>query len=529
MTEDFLIGRQLANYRVERLLGRGGMAEVYYGWDIKLERPVAIKVIDARFRDSPSYAQRFVHEAQAIAGWRHENIVQIYYADDENGLYYFAMEYIDGMDLRALMNEYAAQGKLIPQREALRIGRAIARALDYAHQRGVIHRDVKPSNVLVDRSERVILTDFGLAMDVAQGSLGEVIGSPHYLAPEQARRSSDAVPASDLYSLGVILYEMLTGRVPFDDPSPASVALQHLTLPPPRPRTINPKLSEQTEGVLLKALDKSPTDRYQSGAELMDALESALRGPKSHATQTRASQSRFPLVFFGVLVFGVAILAAVLASVLGLIGDQAPGSPILISGASPTAQGVDTSNTPTPVPATDNPSAPPSEATASPGEPIVASPTATITPEPTSEVIGASPMPTILYQNGYRVVFFYNERGFYMWNPGDRRLEIGAIVFEALDAATGQPAAYRFEGTLWAAYYRQLMEGRCNALEIIDLPSSSRPAECRIFNASRTPVSSSPWLFWLPREGIGQFRVLWDSQELARCEPTAGFCEAYLP
>lgn len=105
---------------------------------------------------------------------------------------------------------------------------------------------MKPSNVLVDQSGRIILTDFGLAMDVAQGSLGEVIGSPHYIAPAQARHSSDAVPASDLYSLGVMLYEILTGRVPFEDPSPASVALQHLTLPPPPPRTINPKLSEQT-------------------------------------------------------------------------------------------------------------------------------------------------------------------------------------------------------------------------------------------------------------------------------------------
>lgn len=128
MTEDFLIGRQLANYRVERLLGRSGMAEVYYGWDVRLERPVAIKGIDVCFRDNPTYPQRFVREAQAIAGWRHENIVQIHYANDENGLYYFAMEYIDGMDLRTLMNEYAAQGKRIPYREVLRIGRSIGQS-----------------------------------------------------------------------------------------------------------------------------------------------------------------------------------------------------------------------------------------------------------------------------------------------------------------------------------------------------------------------------------------------------------------
>lgn len=277
MAEDALIRRQLANFRLERLIGRGGMARVYYGQDVKLERAVAIKVIDARHRNNPAYAERFVREARTVATWRHEHIIQIYYADDEDGFYYFVMEYIDGADLGQLMAQYAARGELIPPTEVLRLGGAVAAALDYAHQQNVIHRDVKPSNVMVARDGRVVLTDFGLALDVAMGSLGEVFGSSRYIAPEQARRSADAIPQSDLYALGVILYELLTGQVPFNDPSPTAVALQHITSPPPPPRQINPKLSPTVEAVLLKALHKSPHERYQSGAELLDALAAALQ------------------------------------------------------------------------------------------------------------------------------------------------------------------------------------------------------------------------------------------------------------
>jgi len=276
MTADTLIGRQLGNFQVERLLGRGGMASVYYGWDVKLQRPVAIKVIDACYRDGLAYAERFVREARAVATWRHENIVQVYYADEEDGLYYFAMEYIDGPDLGELLGQYAADGELMAYADVLLVGRAVANALDYAHQAGVIHRDVKPSNVMVTSTGRVILTDFGLAMDAYQGSLGEVFGSPHYIAPEQARSSADAVPQSDLYALGIVLYEMLTGALPFDDLSATTVALQHITKPPPPPREFNSDLSEAAEAVLLKALSKSPEERYQTGAELIDALETAL-------------------------------------------------------------------------------------------------------------------------------------------------------------------------------------------------------------------------------------------------------------
>ena len=283
---DPLIGKKLANFRIEQLLGEGGMARVYYGRDIKLNRPVAIKVIHVTDKNKSTSSERFLNEGRLMANWRHENIVQIYYADEETGFYYYVMEFIDGQNLDSIIQSYNKKNKLMPVKEILQIGRAIANALDYAHSQGVIHRDVKPSNVLISDSGRVVLTDFGLALELDKKSLGEVFGTPHYISPEQAKRSADAVPQSDLYSFGIILYEMLTGSVPFDDSSPTSVALQHIIQAPPLPHSINPKLSKEVDKILLKALDKKPGNRFNSGASLMDALEKALSLPVSKTSAT---------------------------------------------------------------------------------------------------------------------------------------------------------------------------------------------------------------------------------------------------
>lgn len=281
--EDPLIGQHLGNYRIDSVVGRGGMAIVYRAFDESLHRPVAVKVIDARYRDNPAYAQRFLQEARAVATWRHEHILQVFYAGQQDEWYYFAMEYVDGPDLSKVMKQYADAGELMPHEDVLKIGRAVAGALDYAHSQGIVHRDVKPSNVMVARDGRIALADFGLALDAQQGSFGGTFGTPHYIAPEQARNSATAVPQSDLYALGVILYEILTGAVPFDDPSPMSLAVQHLTQPPPPPRQLNPNLNAATEAVLLKALQKQPADRYPNGAALMEALSAALQEPEAAA------------------------------------------------------------------------------------------------------------------------------------------------------------------------------------------------------------------------------------------------------
>lgn len=186
------------------------------------------------------------------------------------------MEFIQGWDLQRLIQAYASRGELMPQADVLRIGRAVADALDYAHLRGAIHRDVKPSNVLVSVDGRVLLTDFGLLLETGQGTRGEVFGSPHYIAPEQARSSAAAVPQSDLYSLGIMLYQLLVGVLPFDDVSPAALALKHVSQPPPAPRALNPSLNPEVEEVLLKAIRKPPEERFGTGKELLDQLERAL-------------------------------------------------------------------------------------------------------------------------------------------------------------------------------------------------------------------------------------------------------------
>ena len=294
MDSDSIIGRQFANFRILRHLGHGGMADVYLGHDVQLQRSVAVKVLDARHQGDRAYAKRFVREAQAVASWRHENIIQVYYAGEEDGYSYFVMEYIDGRDLGDILSR---KRKLMPHDEVLRIGRAVAGALDYAHQQGVVHRDVKPSNVMIAKDGRVVLMDFGLALDMAQGSVGEVFGSANYISPEQARNSADGVPQSDLYSLGVMLYELLVGKLPFEDPSFTTVAIQPITAPPPPPRELNPELNPATERVLLKALHKSPDKRYRSAGQLLDALEKALQAlpPAEAAGKQAASPAKSPV------------------------------------------------------------------------------------------------------------------------------------------------------------------------------------------------------------------------------------------
>src|SRR5690606_22958287 len=190
---------------------------VYRALDIKLNRYAALKVMgQASHKKEDSYRKRFDREAQAIAKLKHPNIVAIYRFNDVNNIYYMAMEYVDGADLRWVLRDYSADGEFIDYATLIKIMEQISKALDYAHRHGVIHRDIKPSNIMISRSGNAILTDFGLALDVQEGTGGEIFGSPHYIAPEQAVSSAQAVPQTDFYSLGVILFEMLTGSIPFD-------------------------------------------------------------------------------------------------------------------------------------------------------------------------------------------------------------------------------------------------------------------------------------------------------------------------
>jgi serine/threonine-protein kinase len=279
---DPLLGQHLDNFLIQQALGRGGMARVYKGVDTHLKRPVAIKVVEERLRASATYAQRFEREAQAVANLKHPNIVTVFHFGRHENLYYLVMEYIDGADLDAIMRNYESNGELMPHADVIRILEAVGGALDYAHAQGVIHRDVKPSNIMLERSGRSVLADFGLALRVSEGTVGETFGSPHYISPEQARNSANAVPQSDLYSLGVIAYELLAGAVPFDDPNPTTLAMQHIMAAVPSPRAFNRDLSEQIEQVLFRALAKTPEERYPTAAALVAALGQAVDAMKQH-------------------------------------------------------------------------------------------------------------------------------------------------------------------------------------------------------------------------------------------------------
>ncbi len=254
------------------------MSRVYQGYDENLDRLAAVKVISGDFvtTTEEEYTRRFQSEARAIARLRHPNIVGVYQFGRTEGIYYMAQVFLEGKDLRSLLKEYIDRSQRIPPAEILRIINDVGNALDYAHEQGVIHRDIKPSNIMLEKKTgRAILMDFGLALSIQEGTMGDTFGSAHYIAPEQAVSSAKSVPQSDLYSLGIVLYEMLAGRVPFDDPSVMSVALKHLNELPPPPTMYNPDLPPAVEAVIMRVLDKDPKRRHATGKELLDDLERA--------------------------------------------------------------------------------------------------------------------------------------------------------------------------------------------------------------------------------------------------------------
>lgn len=276
-------------YEVHRLLARGGMAEVFLARDSALDRPVAVKVLFSEFATDPAFVERFRREAQAAANLTHPNIVGVYDWGAQDGTYFIVMEYVDGQSLAQLMH---SAGPLQPRRVA-EIGFEVAGGLGYAHQRGVVHRDVKPGNVLLSSTRVAKVTDFGIARALSSPSddltqAGSVMGTASYFSPEQAQ--GFAVDArSDLYSLGVVLFELLAGRPPFVGDSPVSIAYKHVQERPPRPSEIVSGVPIGLEAVILKLLSKDPDNRYLSADDLRADLRRFLDNQPTLAEQGRSS------------------------------------------------------------------------------------------------------------------------------------------------------------------------------------------------------------------------------------------------
>lgn len=263
-------------YEIREKLGSGGMAVVYKGHDRLLDRPVAIKILQDNIAADEATVRRFHQEAQAVARLSHPNIVATYDVGEEQGCHYLVMEYVSGHDLKELLKE---RNTFSPA-EAVQVTRQICEALQHAHENGVVHRDIKPHNILITHGGRVKVTDFGLARAAAATEAtitypGTMLGSVHYLSPEQAKGKL-AGKEADIYALGVVLYEMLTGVLPFQGDSPVSVAIKHVQDNPAPPRSIKPEIPAALEKVVLKAMQKDPGQRYQTAAAMEADLARAL-------------------------------------------------------------------------------------------------------------------------------------------------------------------------------------------------------------------------------------------------------------
>jgi beta-lactam-binding protein with PASTA domain len=275
-------------YRIVRKLGSGGMATVYLAEDQELGRRVAIKILNERHANDDQFVERFRREAKNAAGLSHPNVVSIYDRGEAEGTYYIAMEHLGGRNLKELI---AARGPA-PVHTTVEIARQVLAALAHAHKNDVVHRDIKPHNIMVDDDRRVKVTDFGIARAGASQmtEAGSIVGTAQYLSPEQARGTM-VDRRSDLYSVGVVLYELLTGKVPFTGDSPVEIAMKHLSETPPAPSELNPEVPRELDLIVMRALAKDPDRRYQS-AEEMDADLARIAGGLGVSSETEEAATQ---------------------------------------------------------------------------------------------------------------------------------------------------------------------------------------------------------------------------------------------
>jgi len=544
-----MIGQTLGGYTIINQIGIGGMATVYKAYDPNTERYVAIKILPEYYSKDPMFYERFRREARAIAGLEHIHILPVHAYGEENGIAYIVMRYLD----TGTLADRVRRGPL-PLREASRLLSQIASALDRAHAHDILHRDVKPSNILVDDDGNAYLTDFGIAKMV-EGATPDltgtgIIGTPQYMSPEQCMGEKNLTPASDVYSLGLVLYEMVTGKIPFQAETPLAVIHMQINNPLPPPRRLRPDLPEAAELVILKALAKDPEQRYQSCGALANAFAQAVSGvatvaasteihsgdahptysstgrvvPTQTDTRPAAPGRHVPIWALGVAGLGVVIIAGLLISVLG---SQRPEAAPTQAALIVTATSLPAS--PTQLPATPTQAAailPTTTPTfASTDTPIPPTPTplpiiglTSVQAQPTvAPTLGGALGPTPAPAGWLPVRFLYNADAFYWMNDSDRSIRSEDIVF--LNTGSGK----RFEGNRWA--YWTMERGRCMALVFADVEGANCP-EGRRPNAWFTPTRRQGLDFWT---GSGQFRVLWRGVEIAVCDIAVGECSAYIP
>lgn len=448
-------GAAFGPYRLVERAGVGGMAEVWRAQDTRLDRSAALKFLSHQYAGEAGYLDRFRREARAVSRLDHPNILPVWDVGEQDGWTYMVSPYVGGGTLAERL------GHPWPLLEAVQVLQPLASALDYAHAEGIVHRDVKPSNVLFNERRRLLLGDFGIARMLEGTSVftsaGLVIGTPQYMAPEQAE-GEPAGPASDLYSLGVIAYELLTGRPPFMAETPLAVLRAHVDRPLPPPRSLNPALPISVEAVLLKALAKDPRYRYPSGEAMVRALYTAInagdeetviigrdeqaepRAPDRTPVKTAKARRR-PLILAGAAGLGLLLLVGLYA----LKPGQRPGdaTPTRTTGAVIAADGTPATPSAVPTPAAT------ASATPAPATRTATPPPPTITSTPTESQVVSSVLTEIETP----------------WGRGDW----DAVIARLAPLQTRYPSNSVLKDKLYVAY---LQKGR--ALEAVEQPVEAR-------------------------------------------------------